>query len=333
MIIDAHTHIYPSFYLDYLKGLNEPPCVITREGVDRLVMYPDQREGPKVKGARITLEFYSLEAKLSYMDQYGITGSILSLGNPWLDFCSEPTGSILAARVNDELAAICAEKPGHFWAMACLPTSDIAATIIELQRIAEMDFIVGVLVSTRMGGKWIDDETATTFWSCIEELQLPVFLHPFHTPAGETLASFDDMLRFGLGFPFETTIAAARLIMSGTLDRFPEVKIILAHAGGALPDLIGRIEAYCSKGIKDSLHDPIHQYLNHFYFDAITYSSQALRMIVNLTGCDHLMFGTDHPYAAANPQQLGDILSQAGLNEKERAQVSWQTAFQLFNLS
>ena len=331
MLIDAHSHIYPPSYLAFLRSLDQPPHLVTRDGVERFVMYAGQAASPQAKGARVTREFSGIDAKLEYMQQYGVDRSILSLGNPWFDFLPAREGAGWAARINAELAEMCAQNPDRFWYLACLPTGDVQAAVQELRRLKRGGTAAGVLMGTRLGGGWVDEAAAAPFWACLEEVQLPVFLHPFHAPAGDDLAEFDDMLRFSLAFPFETAVAASRLILSGTLDRFPGVKIVLAHAGGALPGLISRVEAYSSKGQKEKLRAPVTAYLQRFYFDAIAYAPEPLRMVASLAGCDRLIFGSDHPFAAAHPQRLNEILRQAGLSEAEQAQVTHQTASALFN--
>lgn len=333
MLIDAHSHFYPVGYLNFLKKQGKPPHLITRAGVERLVMYPDQSEGSKPKGARITPDSYDVAAKIEYMEEYSVDRSILSLGNPWLDFCPADQGARLAAQINDDLAEICAQHPQHFWNLACLPASDVQASINELHRLAKRGATSGVLMSTHLNGYWVDEEAASPFWACVEELQFPIYLHPFHSPAGETVAAFDDMLRFSLAFPFETALAAARLILSGTMDRFPGVKIILAHAGGVLPALAGRLDAYTSSSTKEKLAKPVRQYLNNFYYDALTYSPEVLRMLISQVGCERLIFGTDHPYSANNPRQLWNTLNQAQLGEQELELISSRNAVDLFRLS
>ena len=332
MLIDTHTHLYPPGYLQILRHRDALPRIISRDGDERLVMFADPENSPMLNGPRLTPEFYSIDAKLAYMDCHQVDGAFVSLGNPWLDFMPPGEGAAHAAAINNELVNACRQEHSRLWALACLPTSSVEASVAELRRIAvERDF-VGVFMGTRLGGGWIDEEAAAPFWACVEETGLPVFIHPHYAVGGDEQAAYDAMLRFSLGFPFETTVAAARLIMSGILDRYPNLKIVLAHAGGALPALIGRIGAYCGKGYRTKLQLPIPQYLDRFYFDAITYSPEALRMVVNLVGCSRLLFGTDHPFAAADPQQLCGILSQAGLTEHEQAQVMYRNATRLFNL-
>lgn len=101
-----------------------------------------------------------------------------------------------------------------------------------------------------------------------------------------------------LGFPFETTVAVSRLIVSGTLDRFPELKLLVAHAGAAMPSLIGRLDSCVAHDIAVSnrlQHAPTH-YFERMYFDAIAYSKPSMNCILEFAGEDKIMFGTDNPF-------------------------------------
>ena len=122
MLIDAHSHIYPPSYLAFLRSLDQPPHLVTRDGVERFVMYASQAASPQAKGARVTREISSIDAKLEYMQQHGIDRSILSLGNPWFDFLPAREGAGWAARINAELAEMCPQNPDRFWYLACRPT-------------------------------------------------------------------------------------------------------------------------------------------------------------------------------------------------------------------
>lgn len=333
MIIDIHSHYYPPGYLKFLRSRQKPPNLVPYEGVERLVMYSDQANSLTPKGAKVTPEYYDVQAKLRYMDDHGVDGAVISLGNPWIDFLTGDAAGQQAASINNELVAACNQAPDRLWALACLPINDISASLAELRRIASLSSVVGILISTRIAGDWPDGQIAEPFWSQVEELGLPVFLHPFYGTGDGSIAAYNDMLRFALEFPFETAITFARIITSGLLDRHPNLKLVMAHAGGPLPALIGRLEAYCGKSYRNSLRNPIHSYLPRFFYDAISYSPAVLRMTAEQVGVDHLLFGTDHPYSAADPCQLADTVLHADFSGFEQASIFSGNAIKLFGLS
>lgn len=331
MIIDAHIHHYPDCYIDFLKQSTEPPYVINREGTDRLFMFSDTDNWKLGKGLKILPDFFSYEAKLEIMLQNHVDTSILSLGNPWLDFIPINQSILLAEKINNEISEICTNNPEHFWGLACLPAGDIQASINEVKRISDLPGIVGILISTKMGDGWFDGKQTLPFWELINKVNIPIFLHPYYSVGGASLANYDEMLRFSLGFPYETAFAATRLIMSGIIDQFPNLKILLAHAGGAFPSLIGRIEAYSRENVKANLRYPITEYLKFFYYDAITYSPELLRFLSNIVGFEKIIFGTDYPFAANETPLLVQTIKDAGFNRKQQELIFSKNAMSFFS--
>ncbi len=135
-------------------------------------------------------------------------------------------------------------------------------------------------------------------WAAAERLGLMIFVHPHYGLANEALSGYGHAMPLALGFPFETTAAVARLILSGAFDRFPGLRLMVAHAGGVLPYLAGRLDG-CVAGDAHSpvrlRHEPS-SYLRKRYFDAIGYQVPTLALLISLVGVERIMFGTDHPF-------------------------------------
>ena len=318
MIVDIHSHLYPRCYLDDLRRATRPPRVVEAAGQERLVLYADQETAEGVRGARLGPAFYDPAARLAAMDRAGVDVSVLSLGNPWFQGDSAGDAAGRAASVNDALAAICDRSGGRFRMFAAVPDGDRAATSAELARIGGRPGVVGLLMGTRLGGRWLDRDSGT-FWAQVERMGLPVFLHPHPGVGGDDLVGYGDLLRLGLGFPFETAVVAARLILSGTLERHPALKLILAHGGGALPALMPRLVAYAALSQETVPYPP--DSLAHFWYDTLTYSPGVLRMLAESAGTARLMYGTDQPYAAADDRALQEIIRQTGWDDAQMAGV------------
>jgi aminocarboxymuconate-semialdehyde decarboxylase len=329
VIVDIHSHLYPQRYLDDLRRATRPPRVVAAAGQEWLVLYPDQETAEGVRGARLGPAFYDPSARLAAMDRAGVDVSVLSLGNPWFEGHSAGDASGRAAAVNDELAAICDQSGGRFRMFAAVPTGDLAAATAELARINGRPGVVGVLMGTRLGGQWLDRDSGA-FWDQVERMGLPVFLHPHPGVGGDDLVGYGDLLRLGLGFPFETAVAATRLILSGTLDRHPGLKLILAHGGGALPALMPRLLAYAGLSQEAALCAP--DSLARFWYDTLTYSSGVLRMLAESVGPSRLMYGTDRPYAAADDRALQEIIRQMGWDDAQMAGVLGGNAIACLNI-
>jgi predicted TIM-barrel fold metal-dependent hydrolase len=179
-----------------------------------------------------------------------------------------------------------------------LPVRDPLAAARELGRIARLPHLRGVVIGSTGAGKGLDDPTLDPVWAAAERDKLMIFVHPHYGLGNEALADYGHAMPLALGFPFETTAAVARLILCGAFDRFPGLRLLVAHAGGVLPYLAGRLDA-CVAG---DAHSPVrlrHQpssYLGRMYFDAIGYQAPTLALLISLVGADRIMFGTDHPF-------------------------------------
>ena len=177
------------------------------------------------------------------MDNHKIDKSIISLANPWLDFLEGDVAASTAQELNDELQNICENSNGRLYGFATLPIRNPEASIKEVNRLKTLKHIKGVILGTPGAGKGLDDEKILDVLHTISENQYMIFLHPHYGVGTEHYHDTGHALFLALGFPFETTVSISRLIVSGTLDKVPNLKILVAHAGAALPSLIGRLDS------------------------------------------------------------------------------------------
>ncbi len=179
-----------------------------------------------------------------------------------------------------------------------LPFQDIKACVSELERVSSYDRLRGVILGTSGAGRGLDDPAMRPIYEAAEALGLMLFLHPHYGLGHEQFAGMGHALHLALGFPFETTAAVCRLVLSGTIDRFPQLRVLLAHSGGTLPFLAGRLDS-CVKhdhAVASKLQHAPSYYLRQLYYDALSYHSPAIRCAVSFAGIDRVMFGTDHPF-------------------------------------
>eukprot|EP01038_Epipyxis_sp_PR26KG_P009329 gene9329-12571_t len=298
-IIDVHTHMYTPKYMEILSKRTKVPMVARINDKNRLIILPDEEKDTTTnRGRPIGREYWDISAKLQYMDTHNITHSVISLANPWLDFLYGEEAENVAKELNDELQNICSSSNGRIFGFAALPVRNQSACLKEIERLKQFPNIKGVILGTPGAGNGLDHENMRDILHAIEKNNYTIFLHPHYGVGNEHYYDSGHALFLALGFPFETTVSISRLIVSGTLDKLPNLKILVAHAGAALPSLIGRLDSCVAHDIAISnrlQHEPS-TYLKRLYFDAISYGTPQLKSLIEQVGEDRIMFGTDNPF-------------------------------------
>lgn len=244
------------------------------------------------------------------MKIHSITSSVISLANPWLDFLSPEEGPQWATKINDELEELCKANNGSVYAFATLPLSAPPAAVVqEINRLSTLSYIKGIILGTTGLSLGLDDAALEPVWAALENQRLLIFLHPHYglptSVYGPRVSEYGHVLPLSLGFPMETTIAFTRMWLSGVFDRFPKLKVLIAHAGGTVPFLSGRIDSCVQherhfvenadggRGPKRSLKDVLR---SNVWLDAVVYSAAGVRAAVETVGRERVLFGTDHPF-------------------------------------
>lgn len=254
------------------------------------------------------------------MKLHGVNASVVSLANPWLDFLNGSEATDWAVKVNDDLDRSCNEFNSRTDAGECklfgfgtLPLGASATEITkEIGRLKKLKNIKGIVMGTTGLGNGLDDPTMTAVWSALQEHQTLVFLHPHYGlpdqafGGAEVVARSGHVLPLALGFPLETTIAVTRMFLASVFDNFPGLRLLLAHSGGTLPFLAGRIQSCVEherefiangghrQGPKRNVWDVLS---TNIYLDAVIYGEVGLKAAVEASkSSDRVLFGTDHPF-------------------------------------
>lgn len=197
-----------------------------------------------------------------------------------------------------------------------------------------MPHLKGIILGTKGLGKGLDDPALDEVWQKLEEKQLIVFVHPHYgmDDGNKLFDGYGHSLHLALGFPFETTTAIAKLVISGVLERFPKLKILLAHSGGTLPFLAGRIDSCVKEDLimKKNLSKPPSEYLKMLYYDALSYHSPSVTCTSEFVGVRSMMFGTDHPFAISDPAKNYSALT--GFDKDFKESVLNKNASELLGL-
>ncbi|MEE8302171.1 MAG: amidohydrolase family protein, partial [Candidatus Tectomicrobia bacterium] len=255
---------------------------------------------------------------------------------PPMVFWADPAlGRDLCQAYNDEVAAVVRAHPEKFVALAAVPLQDVPAAIDELRRAVTTLDMRGCLLGTNVRGQDLDGEQFEAFFAALHEQDVPAYMHPI-LPAGRERMR-DYRLDVLLGFPMDTTIAAARLVYSGVMQRYPDLRLVLSHMGGALPFLWGRLSRGFEtfEGIEGQFAgDPADDF-RKFYLDTVVYEPDILAYGARWAGVSQVVFGTDYPFFG--PQNLHNCLnvvqSCQALSEMEKQAILTETPRRLFGIS
>src|SRR5438105_1244131 len=232
---------------------------------------------------------------------------------------------------NEALAGALREAPGVHRGLATVPLQEPAAAAAELRFAVRELGLRGAMVDPNALGRPLGDGAFDPFWKAAADLAAPIVLHPFLLEAVERFGRH--YLHNLVGYPFETTLAAASLILGGTLDRFPGLSVVLVHGGGFLPYHIGRFDRAHETRPEARVDDAglPSRYLRRFFYDTLVQRPEALRYLVQLVGHDRVMLGSDHPFWMGDPDPLR-VVREAGLDPATEAAIFGENAAQIFHL-
>jgi aminocarboxymuconate-semialdehyde decarboxylase len=324
--IDVHAHWYPKRFLELLGA----------EGPAHGLEWKETEKGPQFKiGHAITgpagPRFVDLDARLQAMDEQNVAVHALSLTQPMVYWAGRSLGMRLAAVFNDEAAAAHEKAPQRFYGHAMLPMHAPELARREAERVAKLAGIRGVYMATAILERELSDEVFLPVYEVLEGLGLPMFLHPVFVIGEERLKKF--YLTNLLGNPFESAIAAAHLVFGGVLDRFPKLEVVLPHAGGAFPWLVGRLTRGWEKReeLKHIRQPPV-QYLRRFWYDTIGYSDAVLEYLVKNVGEDRIVMGSDYCFPIAYEQPVKNVMDNPRLEPRTKQAIVAGNARRLLKL-
>ena len=325
-VIDVHTHMLSAGWMDLLRSDGAPrytvrPVANGRECIfrgDAPVTVPTPRH-------------FDYELRIRDMDAARVDLAIVSLTCPNV-YWGTPAISLQAAQVvNDEMADAQRTYPDRIRWMASLPWEHPDAAVVELCR-AHANGAVGVMVLANVAGRSLTDPAFVPIWDAIDELALPVLVHPTDPPAVDELDMRMHDLTWSVGFVFDTTLAIGRLILDGFLDRYTRLTLIASHGGGALPYLVGRFDKGYEIGTFDDrvISRPPSEYLQMICYDAITYHDESLQYCLSIGGRDQVMFGSDYPHIVGDMDGIRQRVDR--LPPDQRQAVRHRNAERVFRL-
>ncbi|HSN15128.1 MAG TPA: amidohydrolase family protein [Anaeromyxobacteraceae bacterium] len=316
MVIDLHAHFVSPGFLEAIEREGAPHgASILRNGDAPTMLVGGRPYGP------ITRHFRETRPRVAEMDKIGVDLQVLSLCPPMVYWADPALARRLARQFNDDLAAAVAERPDRLAGLATLPLQDVAASVEELDRSMRALGLKGAAIGSNVNGKDLDHPDFLPFFERAEALRALLFIHPIDVIGVERIRAY--YLHNGLGNPFDTAVAAARLILGGVLDRFPRLQICLAHAGGALPYLVGRLDRVArvrGEARGKSRRRPS-AYLRRFHYDTVIHHGLALRYLVGLVGSDRVVVGSDYRFDMGCLDPVRTIREVRQLPRADRARI------------
>jgi predicted TIM-barrel fold metal-dependent hydrolase len=280
---------------------------------------------------------WSPEAALAYMDRQGIVAQVVSLPMAFAGTADDPDfGTRVCRMINEGNAELIAKHPGRFGAFASLPADGPEQALTELAYALDELHLDGVVLTSNVAGHYFGDPFLEPVLAELERRQVPVFVHPVDSPCIEILG-------FGrpssiVEFPFDTARNITNGLYTGFFQRHPDLRLILAHCGGVLPTLGWRIGEHTvmGRGPDDADIDPAHvaSVLRGLYYEtALAGSRNSLLPTLEVTGADHILFGTDWPAApeATVIRNIANLTSFDGFTGEELRGVERDNALQLFS--
>jgi aminocarboxymuconate-semialdehyde decarboxylase len=273
---------------------------------------------------------YDVDVRLSEMDEVGVHRHAVSLP-PFL-FASTAEDGELATRVvaegNEELATYVADAPDRLLGLGSVPLGWPGAAD-EARRALDELGMAGIAIGSRGGGRDLDDPVNDDLWALLSERRSFVFLHPSGVP--DVHRQKDFWLPQLVGYPMETALSVARLVFGRVLERFPLI-LCLAHGGGCLPSLRGRLDmGWERKDVARTTPGPPSDYTDLLYYDTAVFSSVLLRRLVEDVGVEHVLLGTDHPFELGDRTPLQTVRS-LGLDEPDERRILGGNAADLLGL-
>jgi aminocarboxymuconate-semialdehyde decarboxylase len=326
-VIDFHNHFYPPEYVDALESSTFASRVkVTHDAEGNPCVHYPGDYNILVPGHR------DIEYRQRVLDEHGVNTQVLTFTTPGVHVESPELAIRLATMVNDAFARIARERAMRFTALATLPLNDPAASTVELERARTRLGMPGAMVFSNVNHVALADPIFDPLWGKANELGAVIYIHPTD-PAGVE-AMLDYWLMPLVGFLFDTTLAAARLVFSGVVERYPRIRWVLTHMGGAIPYLTERLDRgwRAFADCRQHITRPPSDYLRTFYYDTVNFNPAALRLALDFAGPDRVLAGSDYPHQLGSLPLMFEAVAKLDLKPVAREKILGANAATLLGL-
>jgi aminocarboxymuconate-semialdehyde decarboxylase len=325
VIIDFHNHYYPPAYLDALRaGPSNVKVSIDSEG-NPLLHYPGDYN-IAVRDHR------DIDYRQRVLEEAEVDKQVLTFTTPGTHIETPARALKLAQMVNDSFARIVTARGERFAALATLPLNDPAASVAELERATTELGFSGAMLFSNVNGVGLDDTRYWPLYGKANELEAVLYIHPIHPVGVEAMKEY--WLMPLVGFLMDTTLAAAKLVFSGVVQRFPRITWVLAHLGGAVPYLAERLDRgyRAFSECRAHIDRPPSHYLKTFYYDTVNFDANALMLAITFAGADQILAGSDYPHQIGNLALMKESIAALPISEADKEKIRAGNAARILGL-
>ncbi len=327
MKIDVHTHYYPEIFFQMIRD-TPSDFSFAKDPTGRTII---THRGARFFG--VTPPMTDVDKRLEDMDRVGIDVEVISLSTPNIFFADESRQPEVAKILNDAYAELIAKHPKRFKGFASIPMDAPDAALDELHRAIDQLKMNGVVLLSNIRGRALTSPIYRPFFEEANRMNLCIFLHPMIPTNSEPFKEY--VLGPLVGFPFDTTLAVARMCFDGMLRELPNIRWIIGHLGGAIPYLMERLDS----GYRDfaecrvNIDELPSTYLKRLYYDTVTFSAHNLRMARDLLGTDHMVMGSDYPHMLGSIERSVSSIQDLAIPEYEKQKIFSSNALLILNNS
>ena len=323
--LDLHTHFYTDAFFQTIRELPSEFSFGTSSTGQTIITY---------RGARffgVTPAMTDVSKRIEDMDRAGIDVEVVSLSTPNVFFTGAEHQPAVARMINDSYAELIAQHPKRFKGFASIPMDAPDEALKELHRAIDSLKMNGVILLSNIGGKPLTAPEYRPFFEEANRMKLCIFLHPMLPANSDAFREY--VLGPIIGFPFDTSLAVARMCYDGMFEELPDIRWIIGHLGGAVPYLMERMDngfrdfADCRVKI-DKLPSV---YLKRLYYDTVSFSPHTLTMVRNMVGADHMVMGSDYPHLLGSIDRAVSSIEDLDVSGEEKQQIFSRTAFSILN--
>jgi aminocarboxymuconate-semialdehyde decarboxylase len=325
MIIDVHNHFYPPEYLDALRSGKSVVRVTVDAKGNPHIHYPGDYN-VAVPGHR------DIGYRQGVLEKEGVDTQVITLTTPGTHVESRKYAATLASLVNDAFAKIIAERGPRFAALATLPLNDPAASVKELERALDTLHLPGAMLFSNVNGVALADKRFWPVYELANARGAVLQIHPTSPVGVEAMTEY--WLMPLVGFLMDTTLAAAHLVFSGVPERFPNIKWVVSHLGGAIPYLAERLDrgyaafSECRAHIKKNPSE----YLRTWYYDTVNFDPNAIEFAIKFAGADHVLAGSDYPHQIGSIPSMLKVVRGLAISDSDKRGILGGNAAKLYGL-